>query len=528
MALTPRLELRQSQSLVMTPQLMQAIKLLQMSNVDLVAYVEAELERNPLLERDDGDAPVGASDTAALEVAETKQSTDQPAAGSVDKTDMPDATDGADDGAADWLETELVAGAEQIASRLDAEPDDVFPEAVAAPAPDPAQMTGDKWALPSHGNAVGEAPDLEAYVAETRSLADHLTEQMMLELSDPVDRMIGRYLIDSLDEAGYLRSDLNNIAERLDTDRNHIERVLDRLRYCEPAGVFAGDLADCLSLQLRDRDRLDPAMQALLAHIELLAKHDYAALKRICGVDDEDLADMITEIRALNPKPGHAFGTEPVQPVVPDVVVRVGPDGGWLVELNTDTLPKVLVNQSYYATVNAGAHSEADKTYLSDCLQSANWLVKSLDQRARTVLKVSTEIVRQQDGFFAHGIRHLRPLNLKTIADAIGMHESTVSRVTSNKYMATHRGIFELKYFFTSAIPAATGGEGHSAEAVRHRIKQMVDAEPADAVLSDDAIVKKLRENGVDIARRTVAKYRESLKIPSSVQRRRAKQAAPL
>jgi len=267
-------------------------------------------------------------------------------------------------------------------------------------------------------------------------------------------------------------------------------------------------------------------MQALISRLDLLAKRDFAALKKICGVGDDDLADMIAEIRHLNPKPGLAFGSAIVQPLVPDVFVRPGPDGGWIVELNSDTLPKVLVNQNYYAEVSATARQDGEKSYLAECLQSATWLVRALDQRARTILKVANEIVRQQDGFFAHGVEHLRPLNLKTVAEAIGMHESTVSRVTANKYMATNRGIFELKYFFTSAIAAAHGGEAHSAEAVRHRIRQLIDAESASDVLSDDTIVDKLREAGIDIARRTVAKYREAMRIPSSVQRRREKQAA--
>jgi RNA polymerase sigma-54 factor len=267
-------------------------------------------------------------------------------------------------------------------------------------------------------------------------------------------------------------------------------------------------------------------MQALLAHLDLLARRDLPGLRKACGVGDEDLLDMIAEIRRLDPKPGLAFGTTLVQPIVPDVFVRPGPDGSFVVELNSETLPKVLVNHSYYAQVAKTARSAQDKTYLTDCLQTATWLIRALDQRARTILKVASEIVRQQDAFFAYGVQHLRPLNLKTIADAIAMHESTVSRVTANKYMATSRGIFELKYFFTSAIAAADGSEAHSAEAVRHRIKQLIDAESPRAVLSDDTIVEKLRGAGIEIARRTVAKYREAMRIPSSVQRRRDKQAA--
>jgi len=248
----------------------------------------------------------------------------------------------------------------------------------------------------------------------------------------------------------------------------------------------------------------------------------------VTAVDEEDLTDMIAEVRRLNPKPGLAFGGGVVQPIVPDVFVRPAPDGSWNVELNADTLPRVLVNQSYYASVSKTAKNEKEKNFLAECFQTATWLTRSLDQRARTILKVSTEIVRQQDAFLAHGVQHLRPLNLRIVADAIGMHESTVSRVTANKYMATPRGIFELKYFFSSSIASADGGEAHSAEAVRHRIKQMIDAESPADVLSDDTIVQRLKDAGIDIARRTIAKYREAMKIPSSVQRRREKQSSKL
>jgi RNA polymerase sigma-54 factor len=297
------------------------------------------------------------------------------------------------------------------------------------------------------------------------------------------------------------------------------------LQRFEPAGVCARDLAECLALQLYERDRLDPAMKILVENLELLARHDFAALRRLCNVDEEDLFDMAAEIRSLNPKPGNAFGAVVVQPVVPDVFVREGNDGGWVVELNGETLPRVLVNNAYHATVSRSATRNEDKTYISECYANANWLARSLDQRARTILKVSRELVRQQDAFLAWGIEHLRPLNLRTIADAIEMHESTVSRVTANKYVATPRGIFEMKYFFTSAINSSEGGEAHASEAVRHRIKDLIDAENRAQVLSDDKIVDILRETGIDIARRTVAKYREALGIPSSVQRRRAKRA---
>jgi RNA polymerase sigma-54 factor len=337
--------------------------------------------------------------------------------------------------------------------------------------------------------------------------------------------MIGRHLIDLVDEAGYVTGDLDAVAERLGAPQAEIEAVLAILQTFDPPGVCARNLSECLAIQLREQNRFDPAMQALLAHLDLVARRDFAALRRLCGVDDADLADMIAEVRRLNPKPGLAFGSAVVQPIVPDVFVRVSPEGGWAIELNSDTLPKVLVNQTYYTTVSKTAKNDGEKSYLAECLQTATWLMRALDQRAKTILKVSTEIVRQQDAFFAHGVQFLRPLNLKTVADAISMHESTVSRVTANKYMATSRGIFELKYFFTSSIAASDGGEAHSAEAVRHRIKQLIDAESASGVLSDDTIVDRLREAGIDIARRTVAKYREAMRIPSSVQRRREKQA---
>ncbi len=504
MALTQRLQLRQSQALVMTPQLMQAIKLLQLSNLDLVTYVEAELERNPLLDR-------GADSEGELGGAEAAAPPEQPAVnGEV------------------WNGAEFPDGAAEDngprASPDDASGDDAEPIRARTSAELPGGYSD--WAGIGSGGRDDSDYNLESFVSAERTLADWLREQLVLAIVDPARRMIGQYLIDLVDEAGYLAGDLEAAAEKLGTSTAEIEAVLAVLQTFDPSGVFARDLAECLAIQLKEQDRFDPAMQALVGRLDVLARRDFAGLKKICGVDDDDLADMIAEIRRLNPKPGLAFGSVPVQPIVPDVFVRPAPDGSWIVELNSDTLPKVLVNQSYYAEVSGTARRDTEKSYLTECLQSATWLVRALDQRARTILKVSNEIVRQQDAFFARGVEHLRPLNLKTVAEAIGMHESTVSRVTANKYMATSRGIFELKYFFTSAIAAAHGGEAHSAEAVRHRIKQLIDAETAADVLSDDTIVEKLREAGIDIARRTVAKYREAMRIPSSVQRRREKQVA--
>lgn len=512
MAISTKLEMRQSQSLVMTPQLMQAIKLLQMSNLDLVSYVEAELERNPLLEKGDGEPAEPNSGEAS--------------GASEQSPELPDAGTGSGDepNSGDWMQNDLETGSEAIASRMDTDLGNVFPDEPGVPAsPDPALLkSGDSYKNASSG-AASEDYNLEAFVAEEASLGTSLEEQMHLALSDEADRLIAGHLINSLDENGYLYLDLEDTAEQLGVEAERVETVLTVLQSFEPAGVFARNLAECLKLQLIDKNRFDPAMEALIDNIELLAKRELAALKKICGVDDEDLVEMIAEIRALDPKPGSVFGSSLVQPVVPDVFVRPANDGTWAVELNSDTLPKVLVNQTYFAKVIKTARNETEKEYLTESLQTANWLAKSLDQRAKTILKVSTEIVRQQDGFLTYGIAHLRPLNLKTIAEAISMHESTVSRVTSNKFMSTPRGIFELKYFFSSAISGTADGDSHSAEAVRHRIKQMIDAEDPKAILSDDTIVKILKDDGIDIARRTVAKYREAMKIGSSVQRRREK-----
>ncbi len=523
MALTQRLEFRQSQSLVMTPQLMQAIKLLQLSNLDLVAFVEDELERNPLLERasEDGEPVRGEQAGNPMPSAAGGDETAGEASGESESS----GGDGFDSASEEWINRDLGSRTE-MEQTFDSGLENVFSEepseTAARVAQDAAPTAYTEW---GGGASNDDEYNLEAFVAAEASLHDHLAEQLAVTITDPARRMIGQYLIDLVDDSGYVPADLGQAAERLGTSVSEVEAVLAILQTFDPPGICARSLSECLAIQLRERDRYDPAMQALVEHLDLLAKRDFASLRRICGVDDEDIADMIGEIRHLDPKPGLKFGATKTQTVVPDVYVRQGPDGGWLVELNSDTLPKVLVNQNYYAELSKTIRKDGDKAYFTDCLQNATWLVRALDQRARTILKVATEIVRQQDGFFAQGVAHLRPLNLKTVADAIQMHESTVSRVTANKYMATNRGIFELKYFFTASIASADGGDAHSAESVRHRIKQLIDAEDPAAILSDDTIVERLRADGVDIARRTVAKYREALRIPSSVQRRREKQS---
>lgn len=527
MALAPRIEIRQSQSLAMTPQLMQAIKLLQMSSMDLESYVNDELERNPLLERsDDADHSVaGAAEPPQDEQAASPQNAEQSADDPLEAV--------ANEGAADWMDTD-VGGDKSVGDSVDADAQDLFPEEMTAVQANEAaeerldvqKLVGDSWSGPSGAaGAAGDFMDLEKTAAKDATLFDHLADQLALVRLSPAIRAISAALILSLDESGYLRDPVDAVAARLGVEEVAVLGALTVVQGLEPAGVGARSLSECLALQLKDRNRFDPAMSALLQNLELLARGDLKQLCGLCGVDQDDLIDMITEVRALDPKPGQAFGGAPVQTIVPDVMVKPRSDGGWSVELNSQTLPKVLLDRSYYATVQKSTKAQEERAFLNDCMQSANWLIKSLDQRATTILKVSTEIVRQQDAFLTSGVAHLRPLTLKAVADVIGMHESTVSRVTANKYMATTRGIFELKYFFTASIASADGGEAHSAEAVRFRIKQLIDAENPQKILSDDTLVRLLKDQGIDVARRTVAKYREAMRIPSSVQRRREKKA---
>ena len=506
MALSARLEMRQGQQLVMTPQLQQAIRLLQLSNLELSAFVEQEVERNPLLERDENG--------------------DLPAPRTID-TEADSTPDGSIAAVGEYDTLDLSKPDSDASSALDTAHENLYPDANRSDLGGSFEpnLGGSNWSNVSGPGGGGDDDyNLESFVAAEVSLKDHLQTQMQIALQDPGDRLIAQHLIDLVDEAGYLHAELDYIADKLGCPLSRVERVLTSMQTLEPPGVLARTLAECLALQLKEQNRFDPQIALLLEHLDLLGAHNIAALRRAVGVDMDELVEMIAELKQLNPKPGLAFGSIHLQPVVPDVFVRPASDGGWFVELNSETLPRVLVNRSYYTRVSKAARDPHDKDYLIDCLQSANWLAKSLDQRARTILRVAEEIVRQQDGFFAHGVQHLRPLNLKTVADAIKMHESTVSRVTSNKYIATPRGIFELKYFFMSSIASWSEGECHSSESVRHRIKQLVDAETAQGILSDDKLVERLKGDGIDIARRTVAKYREALKIPSSVQRRRQKQ----
>jgi RNA polymerase sigma-54 factor len=507
MALSAKLAMRQGQSMVLTPQLLQAIKLLQMPNAELAAFIETELERNPLLERaDDKQAEAGAFD-----------STDAPSAPETEVV------------AADWAQETLETDSAALAQNLGTEVENAFgPDSAATPAEratidEGLGVSASSWTGTNGGSAGEPVSDIAAYVAATETLSEHLTRQAMIILVDPIERMIARALIDAIDENGYLTDSLPDVAQRLGAPIPRVEAVLTRLQTLEPTGVFARTLAECLSLQLIERDRYDPAMRALLDNLDSLAKRDMATLRRACGIDDEDLADMIREIKRLDPKPGRKFNASFEPTAIPDVYVTAAPDNSWQVELNSDALPRVLVNETYAALIRRGAAREADRQYISTHLQSANWLTKSLEQRARTILNVAAEIIRRQDSFMIHGVFNLRPLNLKTVADAIGVHESTVSRATSNKFIQTPRGLFEMKYFFTTSIASNGAGEAHSAESVRHKIKRMIDEEDPQQVLSDDVIVEKLRQADILVARRTVAKYRDNLRIPSSVDRRRLK-----
>ncbi len=485
LSLAPRLDLRQSQSLVMTPQLQQAIKLLALSNLEIEAFIAEEIEKNPLLEAPQTDEIVRPERPEAEEPA----GADALVTGAA---------------AADPLDVDYATESHQQDSVADG--GGGFDGALS--------MTG------GSGGTGEDAPDLDSFAAADIGLADHLLAQAGAVV-DGADWFIAQHLIDQLDEAGYLTVPLLDIANRLGAPLARVERVLAQVQTLDPTGVGARNLAECLALQAKEADRYDPCMARLIDNLDLLARGELPRLKRMCGVDDEDMADMIRELRGYDPKPGCRYGGEPAPAVTPDLFVA-RTKSGWGIELNAATLPKVLVNRRYYHELSHGPQDKASKAWLTDALASANWLVKALDQRQRTIIKVASEIVKQQEAFFLHGVAHLRPLTLAKVAEAIEMHESTVSRVTSNKYLSCARGVFELKYFFTSAIQAADGGDAVSAEAVKSAIRQLIAGEGAK-ILSDDTLVELLQAKGFDIARRTVAKYRESMGIGSSVQRRRAK-----
>ena len=483
MRIGPSLILASRQTLAMTPQLQQAIKLLQFSHLELAAFIQQELEKNPLLSEGASDeGPIAEYEAPAIETPRDTADTLAAAAPALAEADDR------------WTREHADRGGDATASRVGQRED---------------------------------APEALEFVAERpRSMAVHVLEQLEIMFEDPTERRIALKIAEGLDEAGYCRLDPAALAEAVATDIAIVEKIWARLRQMEPAGLFSRTVAECLGAQLAERNRLDPAMKALLDNLDLVAAGELGQLRRRCGVDDEDLRDMLSELRTLDPRPGQAFDFEPIQPVQPDLYLTPAKDpesgeDGWHIELNTDALPKVLVDRNYHATLMKGVRAKPDRDFVAERFQSANWLVKTLEQRATTILKVAREIVRQQDGFFRHGVSALKPLVLRDIAIATELHESTVSRVTSNKYINTPRGIFELKYFFTSALPARTPGVVVSSESVRSRIRLLVGGENSHQPLSDDRIVDLLKGEGIEIARRTVAKYREAMRIPSSAERRR-------
>jgi len=502
MALGPRLDLRQTQSLVMTPQLQQAIRLLALSNLEVESFIAEELERNPLLEAAREDAAPGEEAPPFEALDEDFQGDDQLEVEPTTVDELVIIGDGREDAPLD----------------VDFNSEDFHQD---SPADSILGLDG-ALGMEGLGGGGSEPPDCDGFASGSLSLHEHLLAQAGTACSGTA-LLVATRIIEQIDETGYFLGAPAELAQQLGVPLAEVESALATVQTFDPPGVGARSLAECLALQAIDANRYDPAMQRLISNLDYLAKGNLAALRRICGVDDEDLRDMIRELRSYDPKPGCRFQRpDGAEAIVPDVFVDRR-SGGWVVELNSATLPRLLINRSYYAELNGGAQDRQSRAWLSECLASANWLMKALDQRARTIVKVATEIVKQQEAFFREGVAHLRPLTLRAVAEAIGMHESTVSRVTSNKYLACDRGLYELKYFFTSGIQSADGGDAVSAEAVKSHIRALIAAEEPKAILSDDQLVEMLRAKGFDIARRTVAKYREAIGIGSSVQRRRQK-----
>ena len=490
MALGPRLDLRQTQALVLTPQLQQAIRLLQLSNLELEAVIAEEISKNPLLEAasggdDEGGPPLDADAEVAVD------SSEEPAAPGADE--LMTSSDGTSDQPLDFdWDSEALEN-------------DSFADVVV-----------------SSGGGDEDGPDFERMESTADSLSEHLLSQ--LHGASGTVGQLARVIAEMLEETGYLDMPVRDIAEATEEPVAVVEEALGLVQSLDPPGVGARNLSECLALQAKAADRYDPAMARLIDNLDLLAKGRMADLRRICGVDDEDLADMVRELRAYDPKPGCQFSSRGAESVSPDVFIR-RTRLGFAVELNQATLPRLLVNRRYYQELKTGPQDKKSRAWLSECLASANWLVKALDQRARTIVKVVSEIVKRQQGFFETGVAAMKPMTLREIADAIEMHESTISRVTSNKYLLCDRGLFELKYFFGSGVASTEGeGEGAAAEAVKAAIREIIDSE-AD-VLSDDAIAGLLKQRGFDCARRTVVKYRESMGIGSSIQRRRRRKIA--
>ncbi len=489
MALSPRLDLRQSQSLVMTPQLQQAIKLLALSNLEIEAFIGDALEANPLLE-----------------------------AGSVTRED-------AGEGEADDIPREEFT-ADQLIGQTQGEVEKPLDIDIASIDRDRDTGDGDWGAAGAHAGDTSEYTGIEAMSSPEITLAEHLGGQVGAVAGDQREEFVARHIIGLLDEAGYLGFDLAEVAQDLGVGMAETQRALTLVQSLDPSGVGARSLSECLAIQARELDRYDPCMARLIDNLELVARGEFARLRRMCDVDDEDFTDMLGELRQFDPKPGLAFGSSAASAVVPDVLLTTAEDGDWDIRINEATLPRLIVNRPYYVELRDGSPDKQAHQWLREKLADANWLIKALDQRQKTILKTAAEIVKRQDGFFRRGVSELKPLTLREVAEEIDMHESTISRVTSNKFLHCDRGCFELKYFFTSGV-GRTGegadGEGASSEAVKARIKALIDTETIKTILSDQKLVDILKGEGFDLARRTVAKYREAIGIGSSAERRRAK-----
>ncbi len=451
------------QSLVMTPKLQQAIKLLQLSSVEVAAEIAPYLLENPLLEMDDG----------------------------------------------------LLEG----------------PKAPASDAPHDLDISDQDFWDPSSDLSCIDLPradadhDLLLERGEEESLRSYISRHIGLLFSHPADIMIALRLLDGLDASGYLVDNVAEIAQQLGTQIEEVESVLQVLQTLEPAGLFARTLAECLSLQLRDRNRLDPQMETLIDHLEDLGGQHYDKLMSWCQVTRDELKAMVTEIKSLNPRPGTRFLSERAETMIPDVLVKKDAAGLWQVHLNPVAFPKITFQQAVYDELKHRLERKEDKAYLTQSRSNADWLLRALQQRAESIFKVASEIVRQQEAFFNHGIVYLKPMVLRDVAEKTGLHESTISRVTTQKFMVTLRGTFEMKYFFGQGIANAIGTT-YSAKYIKERIAHHIRQETPQTVLSDDALVEILKQEGIDAARRTVAKYREAMNIPSSAQRRRGLRAA--
>jgi len=493
------------QQLTMTPQLQQAIRLLQLSTLDLQQEIQEALDSNPMLEREEDGDDFDNSDPMAesIEKKSESPSADSPEQSEPDNHyDEPiNTVENLEEG--DW--------GDRIPNELpvDTAWEDIYQTSASSlPSSD-----DDEW-------------DFTSRTSSGESLQSHLLWQLNLAPMSDTDRLIAATLIDCINPQGYLDETLEEVLEsfdpELEIELDEIEVVLRRIQQFEPAGIGARDLRECLLLQLRQlperTEWLSEAIRLVSDHLDILGGRDYSLLMRRMKLKEDELRQIIDLIQTLNPRPGSQIEAGEPEYVVPDVIVRKH-NGRWLVELNQEAMPRLRVNAQYAGFVKR-ADSSADNTFMRNQLQEARWFIKSLLSRNETLMKVATQIVEHQRGFFEHGDEAMKPLVLHDIAEAVGMHESTISRVTTQKFMHTPRGIYELKYFFSSHVSTAEGGEC-SSTAIRAIIKKLVAAENQKKPLSDSKIAGLLEEQGIQVARRTVAKYRESLGIAPSSERKR-------